>query len=63
MIKIRLQGTLEEIAYAQKQLESVFQVLSESEPYKDRGKMEYWRIYLDCKLKGKDNGLEKDALY
>lgn len=63
MLKIRLQGTPEEISCAQKRLESVFHILSVSEPYKDRGKTKYWRVYLDCELKGKNNELEKDTLH
>ena len=51
MIKIRLHGTLEEINEAKKKIEDTFVVLAESKPYKDRGKNEYYRIYLDCEMK------------
>ena len=50
MVKIRLHGTLEEISKSKKNIESVFRVLSESIPYKDRGKSEYYRVYLDCEI-------------
>ena len=51
MVKIRLHGTLEELEVAKQTVESVFHVLSESSPYKDRGKTEYYRIYLDCEVR------------
>lgn len=54
MVKIRLHGTLEEINEAKQHMESVFKVLSESATYKDRGKTEYYRIYLDCEIKKHD---------
>ena len=53
MIKIRLHGTLDELKKAVVELEETFIVLAESEPYKDRGISEYYRIYVDCELKGK----------
>ena len=51
MVKIRLHGTREEIIKAVEVLKKDFNVLSESEPYKDRGKTEYYRCYLDCEAK------------
>ena len=51
MIKIRLHGTLEEVNEAKQKIESVFTVLAESKPYKDRGKNEYYRIYFDCEAR------------
>lgn len=51
MVKIRLHGTLEEIEETALILREQFDVLSESEPYADRGKSEYFRLYLDCEIK------------
>lgn len=51
MVKIRLHGTLEEIEIATSFIRSQFDVLSESEPYADRGKSVYYRTYLDCEVK------------
>jgi len=53
MIKLRLHGLEEEIkkcAEHFKQDEKI-KVLSESELYKDRGKSEYKRLYLDVEMK------------
>lgn len=50
MIKIRLHGTLEEIEKTTKVIREQFHVLSESEPYADRGKSEYYRCYMDCEI-------------
>ena len=58
MVKIRLNGTMEELENAKQSLESVFRVISESKPYKDRGKNELWRIYLDCEV---ENGQTKEC--
>lgn len=49
-MKIRLHGTLEEVQEAAKQLDRVFQVVSVSEPYKDRGKSELYRVYVEVRL-------------
>ena len=51
MVKIRLHGTREEIEIATSFIRSQFDVLSESEPYADRGKSVYYRTYLDCEVK------------
>lgn len=50
MIKIRLHGTLEEIKETTKIIREQFDVLSESEPYADRGKSKYYRCYMDCEV-------------
>ena len=51
MVKIRLNGTLEEIEKAKRSIENTFEVLSVSKPYKDRGNTELWRVYLECEVK------------
>lgn len=51
MIKIRLHGTLEEIKAASSIIHTQFDILSISEPYKDRGKNKYYRVYVDCEVK------------
>ena len=51
MVKVRLHGTLDELKQAQELVRSQFEVLSESEPYKDRGKTECYRVYMDCEVK------------
>ncbi|MDO4672397.1 MAG: hypothetical protein Q4A76_05755, partial [Porphyromonadaceae bacterium] len=50
MIKIRLHGTLEEIEETTRIIREQFDVLSESKPYADRGKREYYRCYMDCEV-------------
>lgn len=52
MVKIRLHGTLDEIEKAVAVLQESFEILQESTPYKDKGKSQYYRCYLDCKRKG-----------
>ena len=54
MIKIRLEGTLDDIQTAAVQIKENFKVLSQSNPYKDRGTDGYYRVYLDCELKNHD---------
>lgn len=51
MVRIRLSGTLEEIEKAKKSIENALEVLSVSKPYRDRGKTELWRVYLECEVK------------
>ena len=48
MIRIRLHGTLEEIARAKEVISDNFVILSISENYPDRGASVYYRAYLDC---------------
>ena len=51
MIKIRLQGTLEDLERSKAVIRSQFNVLSESEPYQDRGMSKLYRIYVECEVK------------
>lgn len=53
MIKMRLHGTEKEIQESIKSLEKEFKLLSVSEPYPDRGKSQYVRVYIDAEIKGK----------
>ena len=53
MIKIRLHGERREIAEAIEQITEVFEILSKSGSYADRGTSKYERVYLDCKIKKK----------
>lgn len=48
MVKIRLHGTWNEVKESKEKIEKVFRVLSASEPIRDRGKTEYWRVYMEC---------------
>lgn len=54
MIKIRLHGTLNEIKQATDTLDKVFDIQSQSEPYKDRGQSKYYRVYVDCENKERE---------
>ena len=47
MVKIRVHGIPEEVESVLQRLRSQMTVLSESEPYADRGKSQYVRVYLD----------------
>lgn len=51
MIKIRLNGTKEEIKKAAEVLKNNLNVLSTSDLYKDRGENLYYRVYIDCEIK------------
>ena len=51
MIRIRLHGTLEEIARAKEVISDNFVILSISGNYPDRGASVYYRAYLDCVIK------------
>ncbi len=57
MIKIRLEGTLDELAEALPRLRDTYHILSESKPYKNRGQSEYYRLYVDAEV----NPLRQDA--
>ena len=52
MIKIRLHGPKDEIDNALTQLKMLpsIKILSESEPYADRGNSEYSRVYVDAEI-------------
>lgn len=53
LIKARIEGALEEIIKVLKILDEnkKIQVLSKSEPYKNRGNNNFYRIYIDADLK------------
>lgn len=53
MIKIRLWGKLEELEQSKQELEKCFKVLFVSQPYKDRGQSEYYRLYVEVELRDK----------
>lgn len=53
MIKIRLWGKLEELEQSKQELEKSFEVLFVSQPYKDRGQSEYYRVYVEVELRDK----------
>jgi hypothetical protein len=44
-----LHGTLQEVRQASEKLHEVFQVVSVSEPYKDRGQSELYRVYVEVR--------------
>lgn len=47
MVKIRLEGLLDDIKEATEKLRKVFRILNESAPYANRGKSAYCRTYID----------------
>jgi hypothetical protein len=51
MIKIRLQGTRDDLAEALPVIRDAFNVLQESTPYQDRGQSAYWRLYIEAEIK------------
>ncbi len=51
MIKLRLYGTPEEVEKAFEQVEKAFEILYKSEPYHDKGKSKFVRIYCDVETK------------
>lgn len=58
MIKIRLEGLLEEINKALPNIEKTFRVLNVTDPYQNRNNSKYVRVYIDVELKkgGDGNG-------
>ncbi|WP_294379196.1 DUF3970 family protein [uncultured Clostridium sp.] len=54
MIKVRIEGKLEEInkAIILFNKNSEINILSQSEPYKNRGSNEFYRVYIDAEVKG-----------
>ena len=58
MVKIRLWGTKEEVQRAVTGLERdpKWRLLSVSEPYADRGKSQYCRVYIDAEYIGRAGG-------
>ena len=51
MIKIRLHGLPDEISAAKEVIKQNFRILSESDPYADRGESKYIRVYIDAEKK------------
>lgn len=49
-MKIRLHGTLDEVKDGIERLKNIFQVVSVSNPYKDRGESELYRVYVDVRM-------------
>ena len=49
-MKVRLHGTLAEVAEATRRLAEAFDVVSISEPYRDRGASVLVRVYLEIRL-------------
>jgi hypothetical protein len=49
-VKVRLHGTREEVAEATRRLFEVFDVVSVSDPYPDRGASVLVRVYLEVRL-------------
>ena len=52
MLKIRLQGTEEEIKKGVESLKNIYKELDVSKPYKNRNS-EYYRVYLNVELEEK----------
>lgn len=50
MIKIRLEGTAEELPKAVQQIRESFRVLNESNSYKNYGNSVYHRMYIDAEI-------------
>ena len=46
MVKIRLEGKIDEIEKTVRTMRKSFSILSQSEPYKNRNSV-YYRVYLD----------------
>jgi hypothetical protein len=49
-MKLRLHGTLAEVAEATRRLPTVFEVVSVSPPYPDRGTSVLVRVYVEVRL-------------
>jgi hypothetical protein len=49
-VKLRVHGTAEECAQVVEALRQVLDVVSQSEPYPDRGRTFLVRVYLDVRL-------------
>lgn len=48
-MKIRLRGTSSEVEKAAEKLKEVFNVVSVSKPYKDRGDSQLFRVYVEVR--------------
>lgn len=53
MIKIRLEGTQEEIIKSVDGLKESFEILSQTTFYKNRGENQYYRLYIEALRKEK----------
>jgi hypothetical protein len=63
MVKIRLEGTLEECQQVAPRLAEVFEVVSVSDPYPNRGRSRVVRVYVEIRLtpeRAVDQGLAAD---
>lgn len=49
-MKIRLHGTLSELQESVERLKEVFEVVSVSKTYKDRGESALYRVYVEVRL-------------
>ena len=56
-MKIRLWGTEEECREGAERLARVFNIVSVSEPYADRGKSSLVRMYCEVRLEGEPSAL------
>ncbi len=56
MVKIRMEGTAEECQQAAPRLAEVFEVVSVSDPYPNRGRSRLVRVYVEVRL-----GRERDV--
>ncbi len=51
MVKIRLEGVLEEVEKAVPKLQKSFRILNVTDPYQNRNQSKYVRVYVDVELK------------
>jgi len=61
MVKIRLEGTAEECQQAVPLLAELFEVVSVSNPYPNRGQSRLVRVYVDVRLDGERHADHDDA--
>ncbi len=61
MVKIRLEGTPEECQQAAPRLAEVFEVVSISDPYPNRGRSRLVRVYLEIRLASERHADQDDA--
>lgn len=54
MIRFRINGSQHDVKDAAKLIKEQFRIINESGTYKDRGKMDTYRLYLDCEIKIKE---------
>lgn len=51
MIRFRINGSQHDVKDAAKLIKEQFRIINESGTYKDRGKRDTYRLYLDCEIK------------